>query len=100
MLSFTDLSGKEFKHPRRKCGICGYMVSYSNYKRHLKNAHPSLSHDIDETLEGDAHSVSGGVSPPGGAGITGNGNDALHPIKYLGHQMDEDEEDLGSDFVF
>ena len=75
------------------------MVSYSNYKRHLKNAHPSLSHDIDETLEGDA-SISGGVSPPGGTGIAGNGNDALHPIKYLGHQMDEDEEDLGSDFVF
>jgi len=88
-----SLLGKEFKHPRRKCGICGYMVSYSNYKRHLKNAHPSLSHDIDETLEGDA-GISGGVSPPGGAGIAGNGNDALHPIKYLGHQMDEDEEDL------
>merc|ERR1739845_29756 len=29
-----SLLGKEFKHPRRKCGICGYMVSYSNYKRH------------------------------------------------------------------
>ena len=27
-----SLLGKEFKHPRRKCGICGYMVSYSNYK--------------------------------------------------------------------
>lgn len=64
-------SGKEFKHPRRKCGICGYMVSYSNYKRHLKNAHPSVNQDDHEILEEpDANS-----------------------IKYLGHQMDEDDLD-------
>ncbi len=36
-----SLLGKEFKHPRRKCSICGYTVSYSNFKRHLRNAHPS-----------------------------------------------------------
>ena len=35
-----SLLGKEFKHPRRKCSICGYTVSYSNFKRHLRNAHP------------------------------------------------------------
>jgi len=35
-----SLLGKEFKHPRRKCSICGYNVSYSNFKRHLRNAHP------------------------------------------------------------
>ena len=58
--------GKEFKHPRRKCQICGYSVSYSNFKRHLRygltklfftscliflrNAHPG---EIDDTpMEG------------------------------------------------
>ena len=35
-----SLLGKAFKHPRRKCAICGYTVSYSNFKRHLRNAHP------------------------------------------------------------
>ena len=64
-----SLLGKEFKHPRRKCGICGYMVSYSNYKRHLKNAHPEHHSEID-------------------------GDDS--EVRYLGHQMDEDDqEDLG-----
>ena len=64
-----SLLGKEFKHPRRKCGICGYMVSYSNYKRHLKNAHPSI-----HTEDGDDSEV-----------------------RYLGHQMDEDEQDDDQD---
>jgi hypothetical protein len=59
-----SLLGKEFKHPRRKCGICGYTVSYSNFKRHLKNAHPSIS---QEEIDNE-------------------------PIKYLGHQMDDDIE--------
>eukprot|EP00096_Caligus_rogercresseyi_P012119 TRINITY_DN4991_c0_g1_i1.p1 TRINITY_DN4991_c0_g1~~TRINITY_DN4991_c0_g1_i1.p1 ORF type:complete len:1104 (+),score=295.55 TRINITY_DN4991_c0_g1_i1:143-3454(+) len=36
-----SLLGKEFKHPRRKCALCGYSVSYSNFKRHLRNAHLS-----------------------------------------------------------
>ena len=35
-----SLLGKAFKHPRRKCAICDYTVSYSNFKRHLRNAHP------------------------------------------------------------
>ena len=45
------------------------MVSYSNYKRHLKNAHPEHHSEID-------------------------GDDS--EVRYLGHQMDEDDqEDLG-----
>ena len=35
------------------------MVSYSNYKRHLKNAHPSLNHDDEIALE-DVADPSGG----------------------------------------
>ena len=61
-----SLLGKEFKHPRRKCGICGYMVSYSNYKRHLKNAHPSINHE--DYVEDDQP-------------------------KYLGHQVEDDDLD-------
>ena len=56
------------------------MVSYSNYKRHLKNAHPSLNHDKelaeidrDETGNTDEN--------------TGQNNN-----KYLGHEMDEDDD--------
>lgn len=40
LTKLESLMGKEFKHPRRKCQICGYSVSYSNFKRHLRNAHP------------------------------------------------------------
>jgi len=40
-----SLMGKEFKHPRRQCKICGYSVSYSNFKRHLRNAHPGEADD-------------------------------------------------------
>merc|ERR1712106_440529 len=40
MTKLESLMGKEFKHPRRKCQICGYSVSYSNFKRHLRNAPP------------------------------------------------------------
>ena len=65
-----SLLGKEFKHPRRKCGICGYMVSYSNYKRHLKNAHPSIQDE--DVLEAEA---------------VGSNEE----VKYLGHQMDEED---------
>jgi hypothetical protein len=41
ILGNYKISGKEFKHPRRRCAICGYTVSYSNFKRHLRNAHPN-----------------------------------------------------------
>ena len=41
MTKLESLMGKEFKHPRRKCQICGYSVSYSNFKRHMRNAHPN-----------------------------------------------------------
>ena len=71
-----NITGKEFKHPRRKCGICGYMVSYSNYKRHLKNAHPSINHEDHDALESEADQNS---------------------IKYLGHQMDDDCEEIQED---
>jgi hypothetical protein len=50
MNKLESLMGKEFKHPRRKCQICGYSVSYSNFKRHLRNAHPG---EVDDSpLEG------------------------------------------------
>jgi len=51
MTKLESLMGKEFKHPRRKCNICGYSVSYSNYKRHLRNAHPGLGEDGKELNE-------------------------------------------------
>ena len=51
------------------------MVSYSNYKRHLKNAHPSINHEDFVTEE-----------------------DEQHP-KYLGHQVDEDDLDQNNDIV-
>ena len=51
MTKLESLMGKEFKHPRRKCGICGYSVSYSNFKRHLRNAHPG---EVSTNLEGEA----------------------------------------------
>ena len=62
-----SLLGKEFKHPRRRCALCGYTVSYSNFKRHLRNAHPAhyqeceknpskfldtLSHADDDVTDG------------------------------------------------
>ena len=43
------------------------MVSYSNYKRHLKNAHPSINHEDFVTED--------------------------EQPKYLGHQVDEDDLD-------
>jgi len=52
-----SLLGKEFKHPRRKCPICNYTVSYSNFKRHLRNAHPDKygggGDDEDDSLDID-----------------------------------------------
>ena len=48
------------------------MVSYSNYKRHLKNAHPSSYSEMD-------------------------GDDS--EVRYLGHQMDEDDQDELGDEV-
>ena len=56
MTKLESLMGKEFKHPRRKCQICGYSVSYSNFKRHLRNAHPGELNDdpsIGEIEMGD-----------------------------------------------
>ena len=54
MTKLESLMGKEFKHPRRKCSICGYSVSYSNFKRHLRNAHPGeLGEDVGQDQQGD-----------------------------------------------
>merc|ERR1740131_62484 len=50
MTKLESLMGKEFKHPRRKCQICGYSVSYSNFKRHLRNAHPGEVTDGSEIM--------------------------------------------------
>ena len=44
MNKLESLMGKEFKHPRRKCQICGYSVSYSNFKRHLR----LVEHDMSQ----------------------------------------------------
>lgn len=52
------------------------MVSYSNYKRHLKNAHPSVNQDEHEILDESGNS-----------------------IKYLGHQMDEEEDEDDDDDI-
>ena len=59
MTKLESLMGKEFKHPRRKCGICGYSVSYSNYKRHLRNAHPGDAGN-EEALKQDRENEEGG----------------------------------------
>ena len=61
MTKLESLMGKEFKHPRRKCSICGYSVSYSNFKRHLRNAHPgelgeeSASQEVPGDMEMMGH---------------------------------------------
>ena len=56
------------------------MVSYSNYKRHLKNAHPSLNHEHEELL--DDLNQSGASNPE---------ENVEENVQYLGHQMDEDD---------
>ena len=65
--------GKEFKHPRRKCQICGYSVSYSNFKRHLRNAHPQEL--------GEDPSI-------GDLGDTGSGGEMME-MEMMGHHMDD-----------
>ena len=70
MTKLESLMGKEFKHPRRKCQICGYSVSYSNFKRHLRNAHPGELGE-DPTL-----------------GDMMDGPD-MENMEMMGHQMDD-----------
>jgi len=62
MTKLESLMGKEFKHPRRQCNICGYSVSYSNYKRHLRNAHPGLKEDgtVNEAEDGSKDNTDSG----------------------------------------
>ena len=66
MTKLESLMGKEFKHPRRKCQICGYSVSYSNFKRHMRNAHPG-------ELEGDPSM----------------GDIGMGEMEMMGHHMDD-----------
>ena len=70
MTKLESLMGKEFKHPRRKCQICGYSVSYSNFKRHMRNAHPG-------ELETDPSLIAGDF-------ITGDSMSEM-----MGHHMDD-----------
>ena len=74
MTKLESLMGKEFKHPRRKCQICGYSVSYSNFKRHLRNAHPQEL--------GEDPSI-------GDLGDTGSGGEAGMEMEMMGHHMDD-----------
>lgn len=77
-----SLLGKEFKHPRRRCAICGYTVSYSNFKRHLRNAHPSQYEDCEK----DPHEFKKVLASlcEEVAGEDGS---------FVGHIMDEDDEE-------
>eukprot|EP00095_Tigriopus_kingsejongensis_P001763 snap_masked-scaffold183_size276960-processed-gene-1.19 protein:Tk01763 transcript:snap_masked-scaffold183_size276960-processed-gene-1.19-mRNA-1 annotation:"hypothetical protein T265_04347" len=77
-----SLLGKEFKHPRRRCAICGYTVSYSNFKRHLRNAHPTEYQDCEnDPVEFKKVIATFSEEIPGEDG------------SFIGHIVDEDDED-------
>ena len=83
-----SLAGKAFKHPRRRCNICGYTVSYSNFKRHLRNAHPAQ--------------YAGARQQNGADGGAGNDDDDANVVDNLSQAVndedgdDEDEDDVGA----
>ncbi|TRY61788.1 hypothetical protein TCAL_14958 [Tigriopus californicus] len=77
-----SLLGKEFKHPRRRCAICGYTVSYSNFKRHLRNAHPSQYEDCEKDPNEFKKALASLCEVV--AGEDGS---------FVGHIMDEDDEE-------
>ncbi len=80
--------GKAFKHPRRRCTLCGYTVSYSNFKRHLRNAHPGRYRELAESDAGDVvASLSSEVIADEEEEEAGN-QEGL-----IGHVVDEDEEE-------
>ncbi len=85
-----SLLGKAFKHPRRKCSICGYEVSYSNFRRHLRNAHPAQYREHGALSEGGlADQLSSEVAASSSAAAGTEGGDA----GMIGHIVDEDEEE-------
>ena len=107
-LSFSDLLLKEqknkqfiaqeFKHPRRKCTICNYTVSYSNFKRHLRNAHPNeyKKYADDETTITNLSVVD--PSPQGGAGEgisrqPSGGEEEAKEVDSEEEEMEEEEEE-------
>ena len=83
-----SLAGKAFKHPRRRCNICGYTVSYSNFKRHLRNAHPAQ--------------YAGARQQNGADGGAGNDDDDANVVDNLSQAVndedgdDEDEDDVAA----
>jgi len=77
--------GKEFKHPRRKCPVCNYTVSYSNFKRHLRNAHPDKFGNEEAILAAEKQSDQ--------AGLVG------HIVDEDEDEEDEDDEDEGQNKV-
>ena len=89
-----SLMGKEFKHPRRRCAICGYTVSYSNFKRHLRNAHPNEYNKFEEDCGGDFRKAMATLSHP----VTEDGEAVLGEPTTIGQhfmnqQLENDEGD-------
>ena len=84
MTKLESLMGKEFKHPRRKCQICGYSVSYSNFKRHLRNAHPG---ELGEEQSGAAERVEV---------MVGHQMDDEDGVAFDGREEDDDGESGGA----
>jgi hypothetical protein len=83
-----SLLGKEFKHPRRRCAICNYTVSYSNFKRHLRNAHPQQyqqesNRDFSKTIDTLSHAI----DPDDAAYMIG------HPMDVESGDDDDDDDD-------
>ena len=90
-----SLMGKEFKHPRRRCAICGYTVSYSNFKRHLRNAHPNEYNKFEEDCGGDFRKAMATLSHAvneDGESVTGDTvNLGAH---FMGQQLETDEDEM------
>ena len=94
----TQFIAQEFKHPRRKCTICNYTVSYSNFKRHLRNAHPNEYNKYadDETTITNLSVVD--PSPQGGAGESisrqpSGGEEEAKEVDSEEEEMEEEEEE-------
>ena len=95
MNKLESLMGKEFKHPRRQCKICGYSVSYSNFKRHLRWViNPSHYVPSLHPLSRNAHPGEADDSPMEGV-------EMLMEMEMregmVGHPMDDQQELQGED---
>ena len=99
-----SLMGKEFKHPRRRCAICGYTVSYSNFKRHLRNAHPNEYNKFEEDCGGDFRKAMATLSHPvndDGESVVG-GDAASLGAHFMGQSLepdDMDEDEIGEEDI-